>query len=163
MFCKNCGKPEPKRNQAAMVFALPDLCLDCSQLSSRVHRRYDTATGKPLENKSNICEQCGGQKTVYIKVEPVYSNGFVSAVRAVATSSTMKICTCPVPKEKHDGKLDKVGKVRVWFDSEVPFDDGSVHLGNDWGGGISLMASEALSLLAWLKQEQDTLERLAQG
>ena len=81
---------------------------------------------------SNICEQCGG----------------------------MKICTCPLPKEKHDGKLSR--GVRGWLDSEVPFDDGSVHLGNDWGGGISLMASEALSLFAWLKQEQDTLERLAQ-
>ncbi len=171
MFCENCGKPEPKRNQAAMIFALPNLCLDCSKLSSIVHRRYDTATGKPLENKSNICERCGGQKTVYIKVEPVYSNGFVSAVHAQHTSSTMKICMCPLPKKKHDGRLEPMVKRTEYYDHtaqvEILDEHPQTSLISISGGysdesSIYLDPKQVLSLLAWLKQEQSTLERLVQ-
>ncbi len=110
-------------------------------------------------SKTNICERCGGQKTLYIEIEPTYNNGFTSAVRAEHTSGTVRICLCP-PKAKHDGNLDKDGKVRVWFDDDVPFEDGCVHLGNEWSGGMSLFASEALSLLDWLQQNKRALERL---
>jgi len=61
----------------------------------------------------------------------------------------------------HDGTLDKSGKVRVWYDADIPFEDGVVHLGNDWDGGISLMASEALALLGWLVEKQVMLQGVA--
>lgn len=42
---------------------------------------------------SNMCERCGGQKTVYYKIEPIYANGYTSAAHAI-TASTLKICMC---------------------------------------------------------------------
>lgn len=113
-------------------------------------------------SEMSICPRCGGQKVVYIKIEPGYNTNYTAAALAVTTSS-VHICVCPMPRPKHDGKLNKNGSVHVHFDDEIPFEDGCVHLANERGGGMSLLASEALSLLAWLEGERDTLEQLAKG
>lgn len=68
-----------------------------------------------------------------------------------------------VEMAKHDGILDKTGKVSVCINTDVPFEDGIVHLSNTLTEDtVSLLASEALSLLAWLKQEEGQLVSLAQ-
>lgn len=103
---------------------------------------------------SNTCEQCGGQRTVYYKIEPVYGNNYTSAALAISPS-TMKLCMCPVPRPKHDGKLDEHDEMEVRLDGKY------VRLEEPWRE-ILLNPKQALSLLAWLTQERETLERLAE-
>ncbi len=71
--------------------------------------------------------------------------------------------------KKHDGKL---GGPMALNSAEVglyPSDDiimGDVHIHGGYGEenrGIHLDAKQALSLLAWLRQEEATLEELAKG
>src|SRR6266699_2318830 len=92
---------------------------------------------------SNICERCGGQKTVYYDV--VIMPGKTSI--AQYNPGIMKLCTCPIERTKHDGILGGTPgrQTRVRLDTDVPFDDREVHLENDWDDGISLTAREALS------------------
>ncbi len=144
-------------------------CPDCGHWTCWEDRR-----DFPPNFDDHVCYPCVGKRNdamvahwrdMYAQGETLnemqlpYNNGFTSAVRAEHTSGTVRICLCP-PKAKHDGNLDKDGKVRVWFDDDVPFEDGCVHLGNEWSGGMSLFASEALSLLDWLQQNKRALERL---
>ncbi len=112
---------------------------------------------------SNICEQCGGQKTFYYKVEAIYANDYTPHVLA-ASNSSMKICTCPIPKPRHNGRLDDrhachvfyskvAGKTGIFIENEI-----------DWlEDEIRLNPQQALSLLEWLQQERDKLEQLVKG
>lgn len=118
-----------------------------------------------MSNTNNTCSQCGGQKTVYFKVEPTYSNGFTPAVHAI-TNNTLNICTCPSPKEKHDGRIDDeylihYGEVYAKGLENciggIIIDDLLLNDTSDW----HFRPSQALSLLAWLKQEEDALQQLA--
>jgi len=71
-----------------------------------------------------------------------------------------------IEEAKHDGTLDKDGKVRVCLDTDIPFEDRCVHITyampkEEWYESVSLEASEALELLAWLTEKREQLERLA--
>src|SRR5437763_2825391 len=115
---------------------------------------------------SNVCEQCGGQKTVYYRIEPVYGNNYTPAVHAL-TPSTMKLCLCPIPRAKHDGKLKPMGD-EVYTAMVQYFDDNPASALLALGGGYSvdrlddgtvyIDPKQALSLLDWLTQERTILE-----
>ena len=109
---------------------------------------------------SNICDRCGGVKNVSYEVE------FLPGKRALVQhqSIMMKLCMCPVERIKHDGKLDtKTGQ-------EVTYDDIYLEPGGEIIKGIGIYGNhdyvkltpkQALSLLAWLHQEEQTLKALA--
>src|SRR5450755_513698 len=54
------------------------------------------------------CERCGGQKAVYLKVEPTWSNAWTAYALSISNSS-MHLCMCPMDapkkKERHDGRI----------------------------------------------------------
>src|SRR6266567_3245492 len=103
---------------------------------------------------SNICDRCG-VKTFYYEVEIVTGSRV-----AQPPTPMMKICMCPVERIKHDGKLDtKTGQ-------EVTYDDIYLEPGGEIIKGIGIYGNhdyvkltpkQALSLLAWLHQEEQTL------
>ena len=112
----------------------------------------------------NICSHCGGQKVLYYQIEPVYSNGYTSG-RLSVSSSSMRLCTCPIEREKHDGKLSSQEGSAVCYHNAYGGRNG-IRIAGRYADGyhddVILMPDEALSLLAWLKQEQGTLERLVE-
>ena len=108
-----------------------------------------------MSEQTNTCPKCGGQKVVYYQIEPTYSNNFTSAA-LYASSSSMRICTCPIEREKHDGKLDEEYRV---YQSNGAWGVEGVILEYKGTCQAIIRPQQALSLLAWLKQEQSTLER----
>lgn len=104
---------------------------------------------------SNICERCGGLKTVYITTTVIYEGQADPPLPAPTTP--FSLCMCPPRREKHDGKLDTWGEAVIYLEKD------DVFIRQDFAGEVTvvnLMPKQALSLLAWLKQEQDILEQL---
>jgi len=66
-----------------------------------------------------------------------------------------KMASDTEPTPKHDGTLDEEGNATVKID-EYP----QVFIANRYTEAICLTPKQALSLLAWLKQEEATLETL---
>ena len=69
-----------------------------------------------------------------------------------------------MPKETHDGKLDEAGRMQVCLsgdDSDEFKGKRQVVIMDEAFDGFGMSPTQALSLLAWLIQEQPTLERLA--
>jgi hypothetical protein len=91
---------------------------------------------------SDLCEKCGGSTHWYLGSQ---------------LPSHLHFCYC-IPKAKHDGKLNKSEDGE--YDSEVWIDGCYIKIEN-LNHMVVLDAKEALSLLAWLKQEESTLEELA--
>lgn len=141
-----------------------------------------------MSNESERCEVCGGYKTIWYKVEIVTKDMLeqtkqVQGLLSPPATSPFTIChghpepmsncpTCGGPlnanhlwcpgahSEGHDGWLDR-GKV-----CQVGYVQGdqSVTIVNhvEWEDDrIKLTFKQSLSLLAWLTQEKETLERLA--
>lgn len=111
---------------------------------------------------SNICEKCGGAKNLTIEIKAV---SFLQEIKAIPVSNLIRICMCSPEREKHDGKLDEDENYSVSHSTErsngrfhYVYIEGKFNLGDD---EISLTPPQALSLLAWLKQEEATLEQLA--
>lgn len=130
----------------------------------------------------NICERCGGNKSMVIDYTvatpyptaytvtsgaPLTVNlGFPFTVSAAAPAqwATTTPCTCS-PEPKHDGNLGHNSTVfyeddpymtstgETFYVKSVMLSDKIRHL--------ALIPKEALSLLAWLEQERLTLEQLA--
>ena len=71
----------------------------------------------------------------------------------------------PEPAPKHDGKLDEQGNrlIRIMGDDSEEFlgKREIVIMSGDFMNGIVLNPHQCLSLLAWLEQHRDELERLA--
>lgn len=137
----------------------------------------------------NICERCGGNKSMVIDYTvatpyptactvtsgaPLAVNlGFPFTVSAAAPAqwATTTPCTCS-PEPKHDGKLDEDDDgCTVSFDDNAHLDKGygccrGVRIAGKYAIGngedeVTLSPKKALSLLAWLEQERETLEQLA--
>lgn len=107
---------------------------------------------------NNVCETCGGYKTIWYKVDLVMKGGPEQTVvpsQGVLTTTPFNLCPGhPEPAPKHDGQLDKEEDSRVYYNYKREI----VVL----AGGSSpsfLTPKEALSLLAWLLQEKEALER----
>lgn len=114
-------------------------------------------------SENNICEQCGGYTSV--------TDGNITyQFRPVPPGSTFHLggnvlVLCPghpEPAPKHDGKLDghgdataSYGKVYHSYKKEVQ----GVHI-DKLDDGVCLDPQQALSLLAWLRQEESALEQL---
>ena len=98
---------------------------------------------------SNICDRCGGVKNVSYEVE------FLPGKRALVQhqSIMMKLCMCPVERIKHDGDLGDDYTV-AWHYNDINIQDQRAEF-------VALTPQQALSLLAWLRQEETTLEELA--
>ncbi len=103
---------------------------------------------------SNICERCGGQKTVYYDV--VIMPGKTSI--AQYNPGIMKLCTCPIERIKHDGKLGAHYEVLMSGRTLSIVGDARVNTLRDI---VELDPQAALSLLTWLRQEETALEELA--
>ena len=104
---------------------------------------------------SNACEQCGGVKEYYYSVEVV--SGPIQP-----NPNMLKVCWCKPEPHQHDGWLDEDGNGLAELnvkERRVLIEVGKSLLDSTC---IRLDANQALSLLAWLKQEQDTLETLAE-
>src|SRR6266567_8885938 len=104
---------------------------------------------------SNICDRCGGVKTVYYEVE------FIPGKRAALTqhqSSTIKLCMCPSERIQHDGKLGAHYEVLMSGRTLSIVGDARVNTLRDI---VELDPQTALSLLTWLRQEETALEELA--
>lgn len=112
-------------------------------------------------SENNICEQCGGYTSV--------TDGNITyQFRPVPPGSTFHLggnvlVLCPghpEPAPKHDGKINSYYEARYVQDQHrkerVFVGDGAHSLSNH----ITLSPSESLSLLAWLRQEESTLEQL---
>src|SRR2546429_9149585 len=100
---------------------------------------------------SNICERCGGIKTVYYEVEWLPGK---RAALAQHQSSIMKLCMCPIERIKHDGGLGDDYTV-AWHYNDIEIRDQGAEC-------VGLTVQQALSLLAWLRQEESALEALAE-
>ena len=104
---------------------------------------------------STICDRCGGFKTVYYEV------AFLPGKRAAIAqhqTRTMKFCMCPVEQVQHDGKLEGGDTYEVYYDGSFICIQGTYNL-KDYE--VILEPKQALSLLAWLRQEEAALEELA--
>ena len=116
------------------------------------------------QEENNTCPTCGGAKMVRYEVEIIYP-GTRPKVNPVPSTAPFKLCTCPLPKPKHDGKLDPDGDytVRIWNGKGLPF----VHIEGPGVNGYTsedmaqLTPKQALSLLDWLSQNRAKLEDLA--
>lgn len=104
---------------------------------------------------SRLCEKCNG----FTRLPPQYvleemgrhgQSPFMCPGHALELS--------PESMPKHDGQLDKENKTRVLLDRE----DNQVHIEDVWTDGISFEPAQALSLLAWLKQEEPELRKLVE-
>lgn len=107
----------------------------------------------------NICSQCGGFKTIWYKVEVFTAEDVKQGKTAPSSVSKKPFPLCPghpEPVPKHDGQLNKEGTHNVY-----PNNFNGVGISGE-GGAIGLSAQEALSLLAWLKQEEANLQTLAE-
>ena len=97
-----------------------------------------------MTTEYNLCPTCGGVKG------PVWPR-------------TYGPCRCadgPMPVSKHDGKLDKDGDAKVQYGAAYPGEEG-VYVIDVSHDAVYLNPSQALSLLAWLQQEEAKLHRLA--
>lgn len=96
-----------------------------------------------MSTEFNLCPKCGGVKSLK---QPEHT-------RRVRTS-VFRACTCKTePAQKHDGKLGK--------DSKAHINQSGLVVVEEYDEVAYLYPTEALSLLAWLTQERETLERLA--
>lgn len=113
------------------------------------------------EQESNVCVICGGTKTIVLKCEPTYTNGYTSSLQWTG-NNTRPYCSCPPPEpaQKHDGRLDERGDAVVSYGKAYFGQSKDIHI-DGYDDGACLTPAQALSLLDWLLQEKETLERLA--
>lgn len=111
--------------------------------------------------QNNICPTCGGVLLIEYTIQ------FREACpHSMSVSSTERICFGhpePEPEQKHDGQLG--GEADVCYSkvtTSLGIADGIRIEHNDlWDEDIiGLHPSQALSLLAWLKQEESALEQM---
>jgi len=99
------------------------------------------------------CTQCWTQFDM-IKIERILLSKEAGKTVYLDRSIIQQCPVChPEPALKHDGSLNADGTHNVY-----PNNFNGI---SGEGGAIGLSAREAISLLAWLKQEEVELERLA--
>lgn len=115
------------------------------------------------EQESNICAICGGVKRVYWTISFEECHPVDVRFDPASLASNWRLCPGhPEPATKHDGSLQPAS--RVYHDVDglrrpVVRIDGEYQTGPE--DTVELSPHQALSLLAWLKQEEPELERLA--
>lgn len=116
---------------------------------------------------SNICEQCGG----YLRIE--YTLGFEQCrpndirwdVQESIPDKPIKLCPGhPNLEQEHNGKLGSADNIYLvkYMLKQIP-NSTSVWIGRNTelrSDEIWLSPEQALSLLDWLRQEEDNLKRL---
>lgn len=109
----------------------------------------------------NICKQCGGH-TGNIFTRQLPAMDATGTPYPVGVVPSIKLCYGH-PVQKHDGNLDRDDRMTVQFAHEkyVEVRDSESERGFPYGDSLLFDPAQALSLLAWLKQEEATLERLA--
>lgn len=114
---------------------------------------------------SNTCKQCGG----ILRLE--YVIGFEDGrphdiqVKPDPMPTPFRLCFGHFDQPKHDGKLDKYNEVAygdVYANLKLGWGYTRGILINGYDESISLEPKSALSLLAWLKQEETALEKLVE-
>jgi hypothetical protein len=119
---------------------------------------------------SNTCERCGGAKLAWYKGETVTGGPWTEVVGDIRTftsdhttpapisagytPSIPKLCNCPPEQSKHDGQLSEYCSISMRNDKKF------VLIEEDYQC-MAFNPQEALSLLAWLQQERETLEQWA--
>lgn len=98
-----------------------------------------------MSTEFNLCPKCGGVKSL----KQPEQTGWVR-------TSTFKACSCQT-ESKHEGKISDFYEAHITSHQRMVFIGNGGHL-NDH---IELTPAQALSLLAWLIQERETLQRLA--
>lgn len=69
----------------------------------------------------------------------------------------------PEPAPKYDGNLDRDGDAKVQYGAAYPGESGIYVIDTTGDDAVYLSAEQALSLLAWLKQNEPELRRLVEG
>jgi len=115
---------------------------------------------------SNICEQCGGSKTIWFKVEAITKADLEKRIELAENKSTTPFKIChghPEPTIKHDGNLGDGARVCQDNDFRGPIVVIRGKYNNDIGpeDAVSLPYKQFLSLLAWGEQNRATMEQLA--
>lgn len=112
-----------------------------------------------MSEANNICKQCGG-------VTGPFAREVVRTLNMLHQQGTHACIGHPEPSSKHDGDLGHNATV-CYQDNGYLAEDGTtfsleeVSI-SDKTRRVYLTPSEALSLLAWLRQEENKLQQLAQ-
>ncbi len=120
-----------------------------------------------MSNENNICEICGGVKRIE------YTIGFVEGaphdmrVEPHELPVAWRMCFGhPEPAQKHDGDLGHNASVWIEDEQHITADGETFYTKyvkiSDKVRCVGLIPKEALSLLAWLKQEEAELRRLSE-
>ena len=119
------------------------------------------------EQENNLCETCGGLKRIAYTIEFRECAPHSISVNPGQFTAPFKLCPGhPEPTPKHDGGLGN--DLRVHYDDNLddPWDLANkatykgVRVSNPYGY-MPLTPAQALLLLAWLRQEEVKLQRLA--
>lgn len=115
---------------------------------------------------NNVCETCGGYKTIWYKVDLVMKGGPEQTVvpsQGVLTTTPFNLCPGhPEPAPKHDGKMSDYAFVKVnEYPSVEIASKGDEEATLSYYEAVHISPKEALSLLDWLRQEEQELQRLA--
>lgn len=106
---------------------------------------------------ANICGQCGGVKRIDWTISFEECQPVEMRFDPASLANYWRLCPGhPEPVSKHDGQLNEEGTHNVY-----PNNFNGIGISGE-GGTIGLPAKEALSLLAWLKQEEDNLHKMAE-
>lgn len=114
--------------------------------------------GDPLDKiVPFLCPTCGG-------INDARQYALLRLASGVCFFAPYKKCDCPSEPEsalKHDGKLDAYGYVKIdEYPSVEIASRGDEETTLSYYETVHLTPTQALSLLAWLQQERETLERL---
>jgi hypothetical protein len=118
---------------------------------------------------TTICEQCGGAISWIVEIDRSLPNQLVPCTPPL----NFNLCLGhPKPATKHDGRLDDREddhQARVTLqDNYFQWDNTKIVSISGGHGDIEasccyLDPAQALSLLAWLRQEEETLKKLVGG
>lgn len=115
-------------------------------------------------SEQSICPICGGVPNQSVIVRRLPAMNSERVPYPIAPVPPIRLCLGhPEPAPKHDGKLDGDGDAKVQYGAAYPGERGIYVVDTTDDDSVYLSPAQALSLLAWLKQEEAELQRLAKG
>lgn len=115
-----------------------------------------------MSEEKNTCKICGGVKRVDWTISFEECHPVEMRFDPASLAGNWRLCPGhPEPAPKHDGNLDRDGDAKVQYGAAYPGESGVYIIDTTDDDDVYLGAEQALSLLAWLKQEESELQRLA--
>lgn len=132
------------------------------QAQEQALRDVNTKAGEiKVSEEDNVCSQCGGIKRVDWTISFEECRPVEMRFEPASLAGNWRLCPGhPEPVRKHDGILDARSQYFRYVLLTNEGDRQVVIMDNTFDG-FGITPAQALSLLAWLKQEESELQRLA--